>query len=593
MRLAFEDVSYSYEGGEAKKRRGRRKKDAARQADWGNAPDAVWALRDVTFTVEPGEFFGIAGHTGSGKSTLIQHMNGLVHPTCGRVLADGRDLAEKGVATEVRRQVGLVFQYPENQLFANTVYDDVAFGPRNMGLGAEEVDRRVREGLALVGLSFDELSERSPFDLSGGQQRRVAFAGVLAMEPEVLVLDEPVAGLDPLSREEFLGLIRELHAGGRTIVMVSHSMEDLAALSDRILVLSEGRLFRLGTPAEVFADAASAHRRPRLSPPPCARSALRWGATSTTSAPWPPISPPNLRAPRWPPRPMRRSASRRCGLPTPSSRVVATMPDRAIIGQYWPEDSLVHAMDPRVKFILSFVLMAAVFCAATPLSLAVAALFVVGFYAASRIPLLQAIRAIGPLLVLVVLTALLNVLVVQGGHVYFEFGIICVSEKGLQSAVFIGCRLLLLLMGMSLLTLTTTTLDITAAFERLMAPLARIGVPAHELGMILGIALRFLPQFMTELGIIYRAQKSRGAHFNANPFRGGIQSLTALLIPLFTSAFRHAETLSAAMEARCYHGGVGTTRLDPLRLTWRDAVGTGALVLMIVAVIATNYVPLS
>lgn len=140
-------------------------------------------------------------------------MNGLVHPTCGRVLADGRDLAEKGVATEVRRQVGLVFQYPENQLFANTVYDDVAFGPRNMGLGAEEVDRRVREGLALVGLSFDELAERSPFDLSGGQQRRVAFAGVLAMEPEVLVLDEPVAGLDPLSREEFLGLIRELHAG--------------------------------------------------------------------------------------------------------------------------------------------------------------------------------------------------------------------------------------------------------------------------------------------------------------------------------------------------------------------------------------------
>ena len=243
MRLAFEDVSYSYEGGEAKKKRGRRKKDAARQADWGNAPDAVWALRDVTFAVEQGEFFGIAGHTGSGKSTLIQHMNGLVHPTCGRVLADGRDLAEKGVATEVRRQVGLVFQYPENQLFANTVYDDVAFGPRNMGLGTEEVDRRVREGLALVGLSFDELSERSPFDLSGGQQRRVAFAGVLAMEPEVLVLDEPVAGLDPLSREEFLGLIRELHADGRTIVMVSHSME--------------GRLFRLGTPAEVFADAAA------------------------------------------------------------------------------------------------------------------------------------------------------------------------------------------------------------------------------------------------------------------------------------------------------------------------------------------------
>lgn len=277
---------------------------------------------------------------------------------------------------------------------------------------------------------------------------------------------------------------------------------------------------------------------------------------------------------------------------TVPQRMVATVSDRAIIGQYWPEDSLVHAMDPRVKFILSLVLMAAVFCAATPLALVVAALFIVGFYAASRIPLLQAIRAIGPLLVLVVLTALLNVLFVQGGQVYFEFGIICVSEKGLQSAAFIGCRLLLLLMGMSLLALTTTTLDITAAFERLLAPLARIGVPAHELGMILGIALRFLPQFMTELGIIYRAQKSRGAHFNANPFNGGIRSLTALLIPLFTSAFRHAETLSAAMEARCYHGGEGITRLDPLRLTWRDGVGTAAVAAMLVAVIVVSSVPI-
>ncbi|MEC4185015.1 energy-coupling factor transporter transmembrane component T [Adlercreutzia sp. R21] len=264
------------------------------------------------------------------------------------------------------------------------------------------------------------------------------------------------------------------------------------------------------------------------------------------------------------------------------------MSDRAIIGQYWPEDSVVHAMDPRAKFLLSLVLMVAVFCAATPLALAVAALFIVAFYLASRIPLLQALRALAPLLVLVLLTALLNVLFVQGGQVYFQWGIICISEKGLQSAVFIGCRLFLLLMGMSLLTLTTTTLDITAAFERLMAPLARIGVPAHELGMILGIALRFLPQFMTELGVIYRAQVSRGAHFNVNPFKGGVQTLTALMIPLFTSAFRHAETLSAAMEARCYHGGNGQTRLSPLQFTWRDAAGTAAVALMLAAVIATN-----
>ena len=256
MRLAFEAVSYSYAGGDAAKKRGR-KKQRERQADWGNAPDALWALCDVSLTVEPGEFLGVAGHTGSGKSTLIQHMNGLVHPTCGRVTADGADLAEKEVASRVRSQVGLVFQYPENQLFANTVYDDVAFGPRNMKLDEAEVDRRVREAMELVGLDLDAIGERSPFDLSGGQQRRVAFAGVLAMEPELLVLDEPVAGLDPLSRADFLALIARFHARGMTVVMVSHSMEDLAALSDRILVLSEGRVFALGTPAQVFADAAS------------------------------------------------------------------------------------------------------------------------------------------------------------------------------------------------------------------------------------------------------------------------------------------------------------------------------------------------
>lgn len=282
--------------------------------------------------------------------------------------------------------------------------------------------------------------------------------------------------------------------------------------------------------------------------------------------------------------------SRGAPAPTSAPKAVSTVAERAIIGQYWPEESVVHAMDPRVKFVLSLVLMAAVFCAATPLSLGVAALFIVGFYAASRIPLAQVVRALAPLLVLVLLTALLNVLFVQGGQVYFEWGIICVSEKGLASAAFIGCRLFLLLMGMSLLTLTTTTLDITAAFEHLLAPAARLGVPAHELGMILGIALRFLPQFMTELQVIYRAQVSRGARFDVNPFKGGVRTLTALMVPLFASAFRHAETLSGAMEARCYHGGVGITRLNPLKLTWRDGAGAAAVLLMMAAVIAVNFI---
>lgn len=251
MRLEFQNVSYSYDGKEAARKKGKKR---SRQADWGNAPDARWALREVSFAVEPGEFLGIAGHTGSGKSTLIQHMNGLLHPTEGRVLADGADLAAKEVAHEVRAQVGLVFQYPESQLFAPTVYEDVAFGPRNFGVPEAEIEERVRESMARVGLSFDGLRDRSPFSLSGGQQRRVAFAGVLACRPSVLVLDEPAAGLDPKARADFLGMVKQLHASGTTVVMVSHSMDDLFALADRLLVLSEGRVLRLGTPEEVFAD---------------------------------------------------------------------------------------------------------------------------------------------------------------------------------------------------------------------------------------------------------------------------------------------------------------------------------------------------
>ena len=250
--IVFDHVFHTYlDSAKAKKNRSRSRK---KTAQWGNAPDAVWALHDIDFAVRPGEFLGIAGHTGSGKSTLIQHMNGILKPVRGRVLVDGRDIADKKEADAARSKVGVVFQYPERQLFAATVHDDVAFGPRNVGRAPDEVERRVAASLALVGLDAEALGGKSPFELSGGQQRRVAFAGVLAMEPQVLVLDEPAAGLDPAARREFLELVASLHENsGLTVVMVSHSMDDLAALCDRILVLKEGCVFAEGTPREVFA----------------------------------------------------------------------------------------------------------------------------------------------------------------------------------------------------------------------------------------------------------------------------------------------------------------------------------------------------
>jgi len=214
------------------------------------------ALKDVSFQVERGEFIGVIGHTGSGKSTLMQQLNGLLKPTSGQVLLDGVDIwSDKKLTRQARFRVGLVFQYPEYQLFEETVYKDIAFGPKNMGLGKEEIDRRVREAADFVGLTEEQLKV-SPFDLSGGQKRRVAIAGVIAMEPEVLILDEPTAGLDPEGRAEILANIeryrKEMNA---TIMMVSHSMEDVARMTDRLLVLCGSRIAMEGTPAEVFARA--------------------------------------------------------------------------------------------------------------------------------------------------------------------------------------------------------------------------------------------------------------------------------------------------------------------------------------------------
>ena len=210
-------------------------------------------MLEVDFSAMEGEYLGIIGHTGSGKSTLIQHLNALLKPTSGQVLFQGQDVwADPARTRQTRFQVGLVFQYPEYQLFEETVYKDISFGPKNMGLDEKEVDRRVREAAAFVGLRDDQL-EKSPFELSGGQKRRVAIAGVIAMEPKVLILDEPTAGLDPVGVESILGNIRDYHrAHNATVILVSHSMEEVARTVDRLVVVNDGKIPFQGTPRQVF-----------------------------------------------------------------------------------------------------------------------------------------------------------------------------------------------------------------------------------------------------------------------------------------------------------------------------------------------------
>lgn len=250
MSITFEQVSFSYD-------------------------DECDALQNIDLVVDDGEFLGVIGHTGSGKSTLVQLMNALLVPTAGCVLVDGLDTRERKLRREVRTKVGLAFQYPETQLFANTVAEDVAFGPRNLGLSDDEVNRRVREALDHVGLDYDAIAQRSPFDLSGGQQRRVALAGILAMEPSVLVLDEPAAGMDPATVDEIRNYLRDLNDRGLTIVLVSHSMDDVAELCSRIVVLDHGVLHMQGTPAELFtAQNAAELRRINLDVPRATKFAL-------------------------------------------------------------------------------------------------------------------------------------------------------------------------------------------------------------------------------------------------------------------------------------------------------------------------------
>ena len=238
-------------------------------------PFEAKALKDVSLSIRDGEFIGIIGHTGSGKSTLISHLHGLERSEPGVVFVNGIDLGEKGAdLIAIRRVVGLVFQYPEYQLFEETVAKDVAFGPNNLGLDAAEIEKRVETALKQVGLNPAEVSEKSPFELSGGQKRRVAIAGVLAMQPSILILDEPAAGLDPAGRREMFDLIRGIHDSGVTVVMVSHSMDDVGRLCDRLFVLSRGEIAYSGTPAEVFVHESKLHAI-GLDVPECAKLARR------------------------------------------------------------------------------------------------------------------------------------------------------------------------------------------------------------------------------------------------------------------------------------------------------------------------------
>ena len=249
MSIVLQDVTYTY---------------------MAKTPYEKKAIKNINFEIQRGEFVGIIGHTGSGKSTLLQHLNGILKPTTGIVSVEGQDINLKGEAAQrARRSVGMVFQYPEHQLFEETVYDDIAFGPRNIGVEEADVDARVKKAMQFVGLDYELFAKRTPFQLSGGQMRRVAIAGVIALEPAYLILDEPSAGLDPRGRDEIFGQIIKLHKStGITVVLVSHNMEDVARMANRLIVMNAGEISLDGSPVEIFRDCQAQLKEAGVDVPP-------------------------------------------------------------------------------------------------------------------------------------------------------------------------------------------------------------------------------------------------------------------------------------------------------------------------------------
>ncbi len=258
-------------------------------------------------------------------------------------------------------------------------------------------------------------------------------------------------------------------------------------------------------------------------------------------------------------------------------------------GSYIPGTSPIHRLDPRTKLVLGCAFIIVMLVAKTPAALGLCALFVLAIYLMARIPFSKAMQSLAPLLVIVATVVILNLFTATEGNVVVDWGLLKIRDAGITAALFMGVRLTIMMLGMSLITLTTMTIDLTEAFERLLSPFARFGLPAHELGMIMGIALRFMPQFASELSTVYHAQVSRGAKLSNSPLKG-VRMLSSLMVPLFTSVFRHAETLSAGMDARCYHGGIGRTRLHPLKFATRDGIALAAIVVLTAVVVLANMV---
>lgn len=479
-------------------------------------------LDDVSLDIRRGETVALMGANGSGKSTLLRLICALARPNAGSVTVDGIrvDTAKRRDLARLRRTVGLVMQHPERQLFADTVREDVAYGPTNQGLPSAEVGERVAEALHVARL--DGLADRSPFDLSGGQQRLAAIAGVIACRPQLLVMDEPTAGLDADARGRVYRLIDDAKARGVTMLIVTHSHAEARRVADRIVDMTRLQ----GAEGDGTVAAAAQHRAHNVS--------------------------------QHVPRNVSHDVS------------------------HVAKASPIARLDPRVKMVAFLVAMFSAFAIGTALQLALGAAFTFGVAAAARARAARLLGSVRMFLGLFAVMGLLNVFFVRTGSTLFTLGPVPITDDGVATAVLYTCRFALVIILGAVFLATTTPTAITDAFAALLRPLNRLGVHTQEIALVLSLALRFIPTLAVEMQAVADAQAARGGSIETGSLPQRVKAMTAIIVPVFAGALRHADDLSLALDARCYEEGIRRTHWRVMRAGARD-----------VAFIATTIVYLS
>lgn len=493
-------------------------------------------LDKLSITINEGETVAITGHNGAGKTTLARLLCALEQPQSGSITVNTIPVArqrangnmqslKRADREKLRATIGYVMQHPERQLFAETVAEDVAYGPRNQRLDEAQVDEHVSQAMAL--LHIEHLADRSPFDLSGGQQRLVAIAGVIACQPRILIMDEPTAGLDEAATTRVHNLIQTLHAQGITILIISHSQAEIDVLADRTIALDADR--NVGGKV--------------------------------------------------------RDAEPGSAVESAGSKNPHAIDSGRAKGDVRENRSFMERLDPRVKMVSALAIMFSAFAIRSFWQLLVAALLTGMIVAISGISVKQLFKSVHVFLALFVFCGLLNIFFVRSGNVLTNIGPIPITDDGVRIAILYACRFVVVIIVGAVFLATTTPTAITDAFEALLKPFAKIGVHAQEIALVMSLALRFLPTLGSEAKAIVDAQSVRGGSIETGTFVQRIKAMTAIIIPVFAGAIRHADNLSLALDARCYEEGIARTHWRVMSIAKRDIAAGGVVVAYVAALV--------